>query len=163
MGNLFARDHAATLSYTTSPNHIHDVTQLGAFYRIPLHRLGGILDACRVHSDVDSVTAGNVFQVSGSGRFVGLHYQDTLAALKGYEQTLSLGVEDRAFINRIDFLGRPLGSDVGSRPLGVRYRGHWQRGWGDTSVWAEYARNLPGGSNNDGRTYRAARTGASCN
>jgi len=45
--------------------------------------------------------------------------------------------------------------------LSVRYQGHWKRDWGEAQVWAEYARNLPGGANNDASAYRAARTGAS--
>ncbi len=32
--NLFDRDHSATLSYSTSPEFISDVTQLGAHYLV---------------------------------------------------------------------------------------------------------------------------------
>jgi len=83
--NLFGLDHTATLSYTTAPGHFNDVTQLGAFYRIPLYRLGATLDASWVHSDVNSGTVGGVFQVSGSGRFVGLRYNQTLNSSVNYE------------------------------------------------------------------------------
>ena len=40
-------------------------------------------------------------------------------------------------MNRIDFLGRPLGNDVRSRPLNLRYRGAWTRDWGGASWWVE--------------------------
>ncbi len=161
--NLFDRDQSATLTYTTSPGHLKDVTQIGAFYSIPLYQLGATIDSSFVYSDVDSGTVADVFQVSGSGRFFGLHYNQALGRSDHYQQTVSLGIEDRSFTDNVDFLGSPLGGDVRSRPLSLGYQGRWPRNWGSASLWVKYVRNLPGGSNNDGAAYRAQRAGASRN
>jgi hemolysin activation/secretion protein len=73
--NLFDRDHALTLTYTTSPDHIDDVMQVGAFYWLPLYGYNTALRAFWSRSDVDSGSVGvggQSFDVSGRGEFYGL-------------------------------------------------------------------------------------------
>ncbi len=158
--NLFGRDHSATISYTTAPNHWRAVRQFGAFYHVPLYRMGSTLDASFAYSEVDSGTIAEVFDVSGSGRFFGLRYTQLLAGSDAYQHQLAVALDDRAFDDRIDFLGRPIGNDVHSRPLSFTYSAAWRTRRSALTAHLDYARNLPGGERNTATAYAAARPGA---
>lgn len=158
--NLFGRDHSATLSYITSPNHTRAVRQVGAFYRIPFYRAGATLDASFVYSEVDSGTVAEFFDVSGSGRFWGLRYTQALPRRAGYRHSITIGLEDRFFDDRLRFDAAPIGNDVRSRPLSLGYRVRWSPRWGSAEARLDYARNLPGGTSNSAADYVAARAGA---
>lgn len=158
--NLFERDHALTLSYTTSPDHWSDVKQYGAHYRVPFYGLGGALSVFASRSDADSGTIGNFFDVSGSGTFYGVSYTHHLPPMKAYRHRLGLSIEDRFFDNNALFNGTPVGADVRSRPLALRYEGREEYVWGTSGFALDYAHNLSGGSRNDDASYAATRAGA---
>ena len=62
--NLWGRDHSATATYTTSPDHVSDVKQYGLYYRVPFYSVSGALTAFYAYSDVNSGTIANAFEVS---------------------------------------------------------------------------------------------------
>ena len=162
--NLFNRDHTATLAYTTSPEYIDRVTQIGAFYTVPFYGYNTLLSGFYTHSDVDSGTVGlggQSFDVSGSGTFYGLKATYLLPRLGDVVHNVSVGVEDRYFKSNVAFGGTPLpSSSVGSRPITFRYSGRLERDQAAIAGYVEWAYNLTGGRSNDNGSYAATRPGA---
>ena len=112
------------------------------------------------HSDVDSGTVAQVFDVSGAGKFIGGSFTYTLLNRSNYRHRLTLGLEDKLFENDIDFQGTALGVDVRSRPFSLSYFGEWRFERSNLNYQFTYVRNLQGGANNNGSIYAAARLGA---
>lgn len=158
--NLFDRDHAVTATYTTSPGHTSDVKQYGLYYRAPVYRLNGAISAYYTASDTNSGTVANFFQVSGRGEFAGLRWTHRLLPLGSYGQSADFGVEDRFFENNVAFNGVPIGTNVRSRPLLLRYEGRWDAADRGIRHSVEFAHNLRGGGSNDAAAYSANRAGA---
>ncbi len=158
--NLFDRDHAVTLSYTTSAEEPANVAQYGVNYNAPLYRIAGNLSAYVTRSDVDSGTVADFFDVSGEGEFAGVRYTHTFVNRGAYGHSLSGALDDKHFRNDVDFFGTPIGTDVRSRPLSVRYAGNYT--WADTraAFRLETLANLSGGADNDEEAYAATRFGA---
>lgn len=158
--NLFERDHIMTLSYTTSPGHFSDVQQYGGHYRLPIYSKGAGLAMFYTHSEVDQGTVGDFFEVSGRGSFAGVSLDYTFFPLADYSHKIDLGIQDRLFKNDVSFSGIPIGVDVRSRPLSIRYTVRWEKAKVSGGFYLEYARNLGGGGNNDYESYIATRAGA---
>ncbi|HCX33544.1 MAG TPA: hypothetical protein DHV08_08290 [Rhodocyclaceae bacterium] len=158
--NLFDRDHVLTAVYTTSPDHISDVEMFALQYQAPLYPLGAYLTGFYTRSTVNSGQIGDVFNVSGSGDFLGLRYLQLLARLGAMDQSASVAIENRFFDNDVTFGGSAIGNAVGSRPVTLRYQLRGEPAWGRTTLWAEYAMNFSGGAANSDGAYAAARTGA---
>ena len=158
--NLFNRDHAVTVTYTTSPGHWGDVKQYGGNYVVPLYGLGGQLSLFYTYSDVDSGTIAEFFHVSGRGKFGGVQYVQHLLQLGSYRHHIQLSAEDRLFENNVDFRNQPIGIDVRSRPVGIEYGGDWVFPEANYSLQLGYFHNLPGGSANGRDDYAASRPGA---
>lgn len=161
--NLFDRDHALTVSYTTSPNHLSDVQQYGLNYWVPFYAVGGSLAAYYVYSDVDSGRVADFFQVSGRGEFYGARYTHAFPRRDNYSHKLAAAFDSRYFKNDVSFAGTPIGANIGSRPLSLRYSGNADHVWGNAGFFAEYAHNVSGGSDNNDVSYAASRAGASQN
>ena len=159
--NLFDRDHIVSATLTTSPEGLDTVKQIGLNYQIPLYYAGATLSFFGIDSNIDSGTVAEVFEVSGSGKIFGLKYTQFLPKWKEYKQSLSVQVSDKLYDNDIDFLGSPIGVDVRSRPLAVRYQIERSFKNRKLTAFAEYIDNLSGGSKNTLLAYRATRSGAS--
>jgi hemolysin activation/secretion protein len=162
--NLFDRDHAVTVTGTTSPDHIDDVMQLGAFYWMPLYGYNTALRAFWTRSDVDtgSVGVGGLsFDVSGRGEFWGFSATYALPKVATMAHHVTLGIEDRYFRSTIGAAGAAIQSPaVGSRPLSLRYTARAEQpGWG-IGGYVEYASNVDGARASDQAAYTAARAGA---
>ena len=158
--NLFDRDHIVSTTITTSEEGFDAVRQLGANYQIPLYGARSTLSVFAIDSNIDSGTVAEFFEVSGSGRILGLKYSYFLPKWKGTRQTLSLQFSDKDFDNEIDFLDEPIGVDVRSRPLSLRYQAERVFDTMRINGFAEVTANLSGGSNNTDEAYEATRTGA---
>ena len=157
--NLFDRDHALTLSYTTSPEDTGDVQQTGIFYRLPVYSLGSEMSAYYIDSTVDSGTVSD-FDVSGAGEFAGLHYKYAFPKYGELSHSISAGLEDRYFDNDVLFLGVNLGVPVRSRPISLTYAGQWKKQGRQLDFSVSWAANVGGGSHNDKFDYRVNRAGA---
>ena len=162
--NLFDRDHALTLTYTTSPDHIDKVTQLGAFYWAPLYGYHTTLNAYWTKSDVDTGSVGvgtQSFNVSGRGEFWGLRGTYALPKFGTVNHQASFALDNRYFESSVAAGGGALQTTpVGSRPLTLRYLARHEQAEGGIGGYLEYVANLDGGSSNDAAAYNAARTGA---
>ncbi|MBI2800667.1 MAG: ShlB/FhaC/HecB family hemolysin secretion/activation protein [Gammaproteobacteria bacterium] len=161
--NLFDRDHALTAIYTTAPEAASDVKQFAMNYRIPWYAVGGVVTGYYAHSDVNSGRIQDVFDVSGAGDFFGFAYSQYLYSISTYQHQVGIGIDDRGFTNNVSFLGQPIGADVRSRPVSIRYEGEYRGEKFTTNINASYVHNTGGGGNNDGAHYRAARAGAKPN
>lgn len=162
--NLFDRDHALTLAYTTSPEYMSRVTQLGAFYWIPFYGYNTTLNAYWTRSDVDNGTVGlggQSFDVSGRGEFMGIRMTYSLPKFRAINHNVSVALDDRFFESNVGFVGVPLpAAEVGSRPLSLRYSVQSEEILGGVAGYVEYLFNIGGGRANDDASYMAARAGA---
>jgi hemolysin activation/secretion protein len=163
--NLFDLDHALTLTYTTSPDHIDDVMQVGAFYWLPLYGYNTALRAFWSRSDVDSGSVGvggQSFDVSGRGEFYGLSATYALPKLGSMAHHLTLGIEDRYFKSTVGTAGALVQSPaVSSRPVALRYTARAEQPEYGIGGFLEYVANVDGGRANDDVSYNNARAGAS--
>ena len=163
--NLFERDHAATVAYTTSPDHLDRVKQIGAFYWLPLYGYHTTLNAYWTYSDVDTGSiglGGQSFDVSGRGEFWGVRATYALPKLGLASQNVSLAFDDRYFKSDVGFQGTPAQSSVvSSRPLSLRYAVNYEQAGGSIGGHVEYVHNLGGGRADGDQNYRDARFGAS--
>jgi hemolysin activation/secretion protein len=151
--NLFNRDHLLTLQYITSPEKLDKVSIYSIGYRVPLYSLGSSIDLIGAHSNVDLGAisfAGNNLSVSGKGTILGLRYNQNLTRIGNYEHRLILGLDYRAYENKVDLDGIPLGNNVTVHPVSLTYAGTMNL---DNKVIAGFyltdSQNLPG--NWDGR------------
>jgi len=161
--NLFDRDQIATVTYTTSPEGMDKVSQFGGQYQIPLYDIGGLLDIFAAKSDIDSGTVAEVFEVAGRGTVLGARYTHFFSKQKRYSHEMALSVTDKLFENDVNFQGVPVGADVRTRPMELRYSGRWQGEGVNAGFYMGYARNLPGGSNSNTQAYEASRSGSDNN
>ena len=159
--NLWNRDHSVTATYTTSPDHFSDVRQYGLYYRVPFYSVAGALTVFYAYSDVNSGTIANAFEVSGRGKFAGIHWRQHLVPHGAYSHALEAGLDDRYFENSVLFSGAQIGVDVRSRPVNVSYNARLDRADSVITGSIQYARNVSGGAQNDDAAYTANRAGAS--
>lgn len=158
--NLFGYDDSFTASYTTSPGHTSDVKQWGLSYRIPVYSLSGEFNFFYSRSDVDSGTVQSVFDVSGAGKFLGGSYTHHFLNRKNYRHKMSIGVDDKLFVNNVVFGSTNSGVNIRSRPLSIAYFGEYQMEKANLNFKLNYVRNLNGGNLNTSTSYNASRTGA---
>lgn len=163
--NLFDRDHQATVTYTTSPSAPGLVHQYGGYYRAPMYQWGGIISAYYTYSSVNSGTIANLINVTGRGEFAGLMYTHYIAPEGDYRSYVSVGVDDKNFLNDkiVTTGGVPLFPNYRTRPITLGYTGRMERGWGLWGFNVEYTRNLPLGGGNDSVSANANRAGATNN
>ena len=172
--NLFDRDHVATVSYTTAPDHPGgvDVALWSLGYRIPVYRLGDSIDLIYGRSSVNTPgvtpTLTGVLGIVGKGEVAGLRYNHILPRQGAMTSRIVAGIDYKYTDARCDVGGVPVSIDpptppiascvpYTTRPVSLSYSFQRQapaRIW-DASISA--AHNLPTGSrftNLDGRIDR---------
>jgi len=152
--NLFNRDHGLSVQLMTSPDHTRDVSIMGLGYRVPLYRLGDTLDFNASSSNVDSgqvaqAGGGPDLAISGSGLMLGARYTHNLDATATAQHAFSIGLEHRAYGNRVMPTGgsASLIPDLTTHPLTLGYSGSWHSPTRDFSVNLSWLQNLAGGEN----------------
>ena len=158
--NLFDKDHTATLTWTTSPDQVEDVRQIGLNYRIPVYSTGGFVDLLAFDSDIDTGLVAEVFNVSGRGETYRAGYTQLFSKRGNYSHQASFAVEDKLFDNEVTFEQEQLVPDVRSRPLVLSYQGKWDNAGKSVTNRLSYYSNLSGGSFNEDADYAASRFGA---
>ncbi len=156
--NLFDRDHVMTVSYTTDPGYPNNVSLIGAYYQVPIYGTGMNLSASFVSSDVNSgqVQQGSsVFDISGSGQFVGVRLSKALSRVDALQQTVAVGLDDRYFKNSTTFNGAQIQPNVGSRVLSLQYTFRDEPTWGVVAGSVDYAFNIGGGTSNSAANHTA--------
>jgi len=164
--NLFNRDHAATLNYITSPNHVKDVTQLSASYRLPIYSLGDSVDLIAAYSDTNAGTTSTVagpLTFSGKGHVYSARYNHYLSRKGDYTSKIIGGLDYRAYINNCslgDFGAAGCGSaafDITVHPLSVAYNGMLTKPAYVVDYSTTLVHNIPGGSHGKTSDFSAAR------
>lgn len=174
-GNLTGHDDTLNLSYTTAPSDHDAVTQYGVSYSYPFYQQRSNLTLFWADSSVNSGTIQGLFDVSGAGEIMGVQLQHHLPRFSlarhappewlptVYDHSVTLGLEDRAFNNDIQFSGTQLGTDVRTRPASVRYELVHTSANNQFDVGVQYTRSLSGGGDNSDSAYAANRARAENN
>jgi len=162
--NLFDRDHAVTLSYTTSPEHPERVKQYGAFYTIPFYGYATNAQFYYTRSDVSTGAIGlaaTTFNVSGRGEFRGVRVTHSLPKWNEIAHNVSIALDDKLFESNVGLAGIALPpTPARTRPLALRYTGRYEQLWGGIGAYVEQVANLSGGSGNTIPEYALVRDGA---
>lgn len=161
--NLWGLDHIVNGSYSTSPDHAGTVEQYGASYSLPIYRLKGWLSAYYANSSVNVGTVATDLTVTGAGEMYGIHYQQFLPKLGKYEHSLDFGIDNRYFINDIQFQNNQVGANVRSAPFSVLYKGEYPWQNTHTGYYVQWVGNTDFGGHNTETHYRAARLNAKQN
>lgn len=146
--NLFNRDHSIAAQLLTSPTRIDKVAIIGVGYHLPLYTLGSSVDLTLGYSNVDSGRI-DLFSVSGSGRILGLRYNQALPMAGGWQQKLSYGLDYRAYGSQVVPLagGASQIPDLEVHPVGLTYSASLRSARRDVSATLSLLHNLPGGRN----------------
>ena len=158
--NVANRDQVLTLQYTTAPGHIGRVNAYGIGYSIPFYRLDGSLNFFAGYTNINAGTVGQVFNVTGKGLFMGLHYDQHLQSSRHYQQELTYGLDYTAYRNNISFLGTPIGNNVTVHPLSLTYSGRYIGRKSSFSARLSAVQNIPWGANGGSRAFALNRVGA---
>ena len=150
-GNLWDRDHALDLAYTTSLDSPSAVRQLGAAYKIPLYTLGGVVLAGVSSSTIKGDFGA--FTTNGAGTSVSLGYLQHLGGSGSWRHFLQLRLDDK--LSKASAVnGLAIGVNRRSRPVTVGYlvKGDvkdYPFGFG-----VDYSVNSPTGAGNDDTAYQ---------
>lgn len=164
--NLFNRDHAATLAYTTSPDEPDKVDIFSLSYRLPIYVLGDSIDLIYGYSSVQSASTATVagpLNFSGDGRVFSARYNHYFPRQGEYSSRLTLGWDYRLYENACDIGGVSCGSadaDVSVRPVSLTWNGQWTGKGGSTGFYVSAIQNIPGGDKGDDADFDAVRLGA---
>jgi len=161
--NLWGLDHIVNASYSTSPDHADTVKQYGGSYSLPIYKLKGWLSAYYANSSVNTGTVATDLTVTGSGEMYGIHYQQYLPKWGKYEHSLDFGIDNRYFINDIQFQNTQLGTNVRSAPFSVLYKGEYPWQNTHTGYYVQWVGNTDFGGHNTDAHYQAARLNAKQN
>lgn len=167
--NLFNRDHALTLSYLTSPDHIHQVTQLSSSLRLPLYRYGDSVDLSAAYSNTDAGTTtiggagGPILSFSGKGTILSTRYNHYLPRQGDFVSKIGLGIDYRVFtnnclINNVAICGGA-GEDLVVHPLTLSYDAQINKQSLVIDYAASFVRNIPFGNKGDSVTFDKVRQG----
>lgn len=163
--NLTGHDDVLTGTFITSPDNADDVQQYGVFYQLPVYAASGWLTAFYVKSDVDVGSVQDLFDVSGSGDFLGVSFRHDLVGVGRYRHSITAGIQDRLFDTAIAsaITGLPfatLSTKVRTRPISLRYDGGYN--WPATSLdfYVDFTQNLSFGGHNRPSSYRQVRAPA---
>lgn len=162
--NLWNKDHILTYQYQTSPDRLDDVKVHALSYRMPLYELGDALDLYATESSVNAgaIPAGPIsLAISGSGFVFGGRYTLNLKRYGDYEQKLLVGLDHKAFDNKIGAGTVQLGDAITVHPLSVQYNGAWQNAGSTLSFFAGAIYNLSGGKHGQQSDFDRSRAGSS--
>lgn len=150
--NLWQRDHVATLRFARAARSDHD-TWSGA-YQVPLPGWDTMLGLALTRADDGAGLDALGRVITGAGRTMSVLARRHLSPRADYHHHLQLTLADH------DWFARDGVAAVRSRPLALRYAGHWEEEWIGWHVGVEGVINLPGGTRNDAAHYALATGGA---
>jgi hemolysin activation/secretion protein len=166
--NMFNRDQALTLNYITSPDHMSNVTQVSASYRLPVYSMGDSVDMLLAYSDTNAGTTsiggvgGPLLTFAGSGNVYGAHYNHYLPRQGDYASKIIAGLDYRTTTNNCLLAGSTCTGtpNINELPLTVTYGGTLTKPTQVTDYTAAIVHNLPGGSNGGSDVFNLTRLGA---
>ncbi|MCV2371297.1 ShlB/FhaC/HecB family hemolysin secretion/activation protein [Roseateles oligotrophus] len=132
---LWDLDHVLSLQFQFAPEELKKVAVYSASYRIPLYAQGMTLDAFLAHSNIDggtSNTPAGPLAFNGRGDIAALRLNKFLPRLGEVDQRLSVGFDQRTYLNDCNIAGLPSGAcgsageSVTVQPLSVEYNAQRQ-------------------------------------
>jgi len=169
--NLFNRDHALTLQYLTSPDHLSDVQSYSVGYRIPLYDYGMTLDLLGAYSDTavaNTSTPAGPMNFTGQGSVFAARLNQALPSIEDIRHKLVYGIDYKDFANACTINGASLGGcgSVTVQPASITYLAQVARPAFQASGSVAYVANLelhalPGNQHSTEADYTAARSDAS--
>lgn len=153
-GNLFDKDHALTVTYTTAPENADAANQVGISYQIPFYTNASKLNFLLSNSESNSGTVADNSIVTGKGSVLGVTYSQSFFGETELEQNWSVGFMYKLFDNE-NIISN---TKVLSSPLDLSY-GFVNRGQKSSlsgSITASV--NIPSGDNSSDADYAASRS-----
>ena len=150
-GNLWDRDHALDLAYTTSLDSPSAVRQLGASYKIPLYSLGGVVSAGLSSSTIKGDFGA--FTTNGAGTSMSLGYLQHLGGSGSSRHFLQLRLDDK-LSQALAVNGLAIGVDRRSRPISVGYLFKGAANNAPFGFGVDYSVNTPSGAGNNDVSYQ---------
>ncbi len=166
--NMFNRDQALTLNYITSPDHISDVTQVSASYRLPVYSMGDSVDLLAAYSNTNAGTTsvggvgGPLLTFAGSGDVYGAHYNHYLPRQGDYTSKIIGGLDYRTTVNNCQLAGSacPGTPDINELPLTVTYGGTLTKPTQVVDYATSVVHNVPSVDKGGSDAFNATRLGA---
>ncbi len=167
--NMFNRDQALTLNYITSPDHMNDVTQVSASYRLPVYSLGDSIDLLAAYSNTNAGTTsiggpgGSLLTFSGTGDELGAHYNHYLPRQGDYTSKIIAGLDFRTAVNDCLLANStcPGTPDINVLPFTLTYGGTLIKPTHVADYSVSAVHNFAGGSNGGPDAFNETRLGAS--
>lgn len=150
-GNLWDRDHSVDLAYTTSLERPSAVRQIGASYRVPLYRVGGVVSAAMSSSTVKGDFG--VFTTNGAGSGISVGYLQHLGGSGSSRHFLQFRLDDK-LSKATSVNGLAIGVDRRSRPITVGYLFKGEVSERPVSFGLDYIVNSPTGTGNNDVAYQ---------
>ncbi len=150
-GNLWDRDHAVDVAYTTSLQSPSAVRQLGATYKVPLYSMGGVVTAGLNSSTVKGDFGA--FTTNGAGSGTSLAYLQHLGGSGSSRHFWQIRVDDK--LSRASSVnGLAVGVDRRSRPLTLGYLFKGEANDLPFGIAVDYSVNSPTGAGNNDTAYQ---------
>jgi hemolysin activation/secretion protein len=150
-GNLWDRDHALDLAYTTSIERSSAVRQVGASYKIPLYSVGGVVSAGLSSSTIKGDFG--TFTTNGAGTSMSLGYMQHLGGSGSWRHFVQLRLDDK--LSKASAVnGLAIGVDRRSRPITLGYLVKGEASSYPFGFGIDYSVNSPTGAGNDDTAYQ---------
>ena len=142
--NLFDADHVASLQYLTSPQFPQRVTVIGGSYKVPLYSRGDSMEFFAGYSNVNSLVGG-LSNFQGGGLLFSGRYNLILEKARGFDQTVSLGIDWRDFkrIEQTSPTPLTLFNEVVVTPLSATYSAQGKFERSDVNGSVSLSLNVP--------------------
>jgi hemolysin activation/secretion protein len=167
--NLSGRDDVASLAWQTAPANLRHVNAVSAGYHLPLYADLGALDVFAGYSDVSGIhtaTAAGNLQFTGRGAAAGLRLTRHLMRQGAVDSRISVGLDDRAYLNQCAIAGLPdgacgsAGESVSVQPVSLEYEARAGGRWPWSAAIGMQANLALGGGLDDAARFAAVRPGA---
>ncbi len=154
--NLFNKDHALTLTYTTAPEDTEVASQYGISYQIPFYSNASHLNFLLSDSESNTGKVADNNLVTGKGSVFGITYGQSIYSTGNIIHNWSVGLTYKLFDNT----QLSTTSTVLSFPLELAYNFRYKSSAASLSAGFSLAANTGSGDDNTDDAYDAARSNA---
>jgi len=149
--NVFDKDHALTLTYTTAPADTESASQFGINYQIPFYSNASRLNFLLSDSESNTGEVGDNNLVTGKGSVVAVNYSQSILTASDIDQNWSVGLSYKLFDNtQVN-----TNTKVLSLPLELGYNFSYRASQSVFSGGLTIAQNIETGSDNTDAAYAA--------
>jgi len=142
------------------PDHADTIKQYGGTYALPIYALKSWVNMYYASSSSNNGVVATDLTITGAGEMMGIHYQQFLPKWEKYEHSLDIGLDNKHFINDVQFKKIQIGSNVRSAPFSISYKAEYPFDEIRSNYFAQWAINTGLGSDNTDALYEKSRTGS---